>query len=100
MARDPKPAAKDLDDAALAKIWRDELNEVTAEAGVDAIEAPNPALAPVPDTTQGAKTYTVVGPNVVHDTPPGGDFTRDLKPEQEALLIESGHIIVKQQQED
>jgi hypothetical protein len=37
-------------------------------------------------------TYKVIGGSTVHDTAPGGEFTRALPMGQEALLIEGGHI--------
>lgn len=89
----------------LTKLKRDDLNEIAAEAGVpnpddlpnkdavvEAIEAPNPALAPVPEPDEGEVTYKVIGPCKVHGHAPGETFTADLNPEAEALLIESGHI--------
>lgn len=99
--------------AELAKLKRADLDKAAAEAGVpnpdelpnkeavvEAIEAPNPALAPVPEADEGEKTYEVVADRRVHDTDPGGQFTADLKPEQEALLIESGHIKIIETPED
>lgn len=104
MPTDPKAKGDELTAADLKKLKRDDLNEAAAEAGVpnpdelankdeviEAIQEPNPALAPVPDEP-GEQTYTVVGPVEVHGHKPGSDFTAELPPEQEALLIESGHI--------
>ncbi len=105
---DPKSKATAADDAAAAellKLTRDDLNEAAADAGVpnpdelpnkeaviDAIEAPNPALAPIPEPEPGEQTYKVIGPHRVHDTNPGGTFAADIAAPQLALLIESGHI--------
>jgi hypothetical protein len=97
----------------LKKLKRDELDDVAADHGVpapeelpnkdaviEAIEAPNPALAPPPPPPRTEQTYKVVGPVPVHDTKPGGEFTALLSADQEAHLIEAGHIIVKQNPED
>lgn len=94
---DPKPPA-DLD-----ALKRDQLDKVAAEAGVpdpgklpnkdaviDAIEAPNPALAVVADEAT-ERTWKVTGGSTVHDTPTGGTFAAVLTP-QIALLVEGGHI--------
>lgn len=88
----------------LKKLKRDELDKEAIKAGVpdpdelpnkdaviEAIEAPNPALAPVPDADKGEVQWTVVGPNRVHGTAPGGTFAAAESP-QIALLVESGHI--------
>jgi hypothetical protein len=99
----PDPKAAKADD--LTKLKRDDLDKAAAAAGVpnpddlpnkdavvEAIEAPNPALAPVPEPDEGEVSYQVIGPCRVHGHAPGETFTADLKPEAEALLIESGHI--------
>lgn len=105
---DKTKTALGADDAAedLARLKRAELDKLAADAGVPnpdelankdeviaAIEAPNPALAPVPDPEPGERTWKVIGPHKVHDTAPGATFTADLPAAQAALLIESGHIL-------
>jgi hypothetical protein len=88
----------------LTKLKRDDLDKIAAEAGVpnpddlpnkdavvEAIEAPNPALAPVPEADESEVEWLVIGPRRVHDTEPGGTFTATPS-EQIALLVESGHI--------
>jgi hypothetical protein len=37
--------------------------------------------------------YEVVGPRAVYETPPGGQFERELTPEQEQHLIDAGHLV-------
>jgi len=100
---DLKPVA-DLD---LEALKRDELDKVAAEVGVpnpgklpnkdaviDAIEAPNPALAPVPDPDDAPRDrgYVVTGPHGVLGYAPGDTFTATIPAEQEAFLIEVGHL--------
>lgn len=108
------------DDKDLSKLKRDELDEVAADAGVpapetlpnkeavvEAIEAPNPALAPVPEPAPdpavlapqpdpevptGEQGYEVVGDRSVLGHEPGSKFAAAIPAAQEALLIESGHI--------
>lgn len=102
-----KPKADEPTAAELKRLKRDDLNEAAAEAGVpnpdelankdeviEAMEEPNPALAPVPepDPDEGEVEWEVIGPQRVCDTPPGGKFTAALPATQRALLIESGHI--------
>ncbi len=99
---DPKPTA-----AELKKLPRDDLNEAAADAGVpdpealpnkdaviEAIEEPNPALAPLPDpdSLPRERTYTVVGVQPVFDTQPGQQFTTTMPVEQEHMLTAGGHI--------
>lgn len=55
--------------------------------------AANPALVPE-SATRTAREYTVVGKRTVRDTKPGKTFTALFTPEQEAALIEAGHIKV------
>lgn len=89
----------------LTKLKRPALDKLAAEAGVpdpgklpnkdavaEAIEAPNPALAPEPDPEPGEVEYEVIGPHPVHGTATGGKFTALIAPSQLALLMESGHI--------
>lgn len=40
------------------------------------------------------RSYRVVGPRRVFDTAPGDEFKAALHPDQEAQLIEGGHIEV------
>ncbi len=106
MSREPKTFSDDpaLPDD-LTALKRAELDKLAADAGVpnpdalptkeavaEAITAPNPALAPVPEPEPGEQTYKVIGPHRVHDTAPGGTFAADIAAPQLALLIESGHI--------
>jgi len=84
-ARDPKPTTFGEDPG----LPDDPPNK---DAVVEAAEAPNPALAPVPEPAPGEQTWKVIGPHRVCDTAPGGTFTADLPAEQKALLIEAGHI--------
>ena len=97
----------DLDGKALKALTRDELDEAATAAGVpdpealpnkgavvEAIEAPNPALAVVADPADGVheRGYEVICDRVVLDHKPGESFTAVIPAAQEALLIESGHI--------
>jgi hypothetical protein len=41
------------------------------------------------------KTYLVVGDSIVHGFAKGSTFTADLEPHEEALLIQGGHVVVK-----
>ncbi len=97
------PAADKTPDD-LTRLKRDELEKVAAKAGVpnpdalpnkdaivEAIEGPNPALAPEPEPDPGELSWKVIGPATVHDTKPGGTFAARPSP-QTALLVESGHI--------
>lgn len=54
-------------------------------------ETPNAAIVPEPEV-RGEREYTVIGKRTVHDTRPGKTFTALFTPEQEAALIEAGHI--------
>lgn len=45
------------------------------------------------------KTYRVTGGRRVRGTDPGGTFTADLLPHEEAALIQGGHIQVVRQME-
>lgn len=95
------PDAKPED---LKRLKRDELDEVAADAGVpapeqlpnkdaviDAIDAPNPALAVVPpDDVPG--TYVVTAPTAVHGHQPGEQFSMLIPADQEQLLIQSGAL--------
>lgn len=107
MARDPDPKTFADDPDELARLKRAELDKAAAKAGVpnpealpnkdaviEAIEAPNPALAPPPDHSgePRERAYKVIGPHVVLGHAPGADFSALIPPAQEALLIESGHI--------
>lgn len=65
------------------------------EAARAAKTAPNPAVVPEPEALL-PKTYTVIGPNVVYGTRPGGEFTALFTPDQEAALIQSGNIEPKE----
>ncbi len=102
MPSNPKADAKAED---LTKLKRDDLNEIAADAGVpnpdelpnkdavvDAIEAPNPALAIVPEPDEGEVEWTVTAPVEVLGHKPGSTFKADLPANQKALLVESGHI--------
>ncbi len=102
MPRNPTPPADDTPDLTNT---RDELNEAAADAGVpdpeslpnkeavlDAIEAPNPALAIVPEPDEGEVEWTVTAPVEVLGHKPGSTFKADLPANQKALLVESGHI--------
>lgn len=84
---------------------RPELEDIARDAGVpnpedmpnkealaQAIEGPNPALAPDPPAPPGERTYKVIGPRVVHATQPGGTFTATLTPAHEQSLLDAGHI--------
>lgn len=53
--------------------------------------AQNPALVPDPPVRT-AREYKVVGPRIVLGHKPGSTFTALIPEQQEALLIESGHI--------
>jgi hypothetical protein len=48
---------------------------------------------PDPPPAEGDVRYRVIGPRLVHDTPPGETFTATLAPGQESSLVEAGHII-------
>lgn len=100
MPSNPKADAKAED---LTKLKRDELDAVAADAGVpnpdelpnkeavvEAIEAPNPALAIVAEA-EGPVEYEVTAPVEVHGHKPGEKFTA-IPDKQKALLVESGHI--------
>ncbi len=107
MPSDPKPAD-------LAKLKRDELDEAATKAGVpdpealpnkeaviDAIEGPNPALAPVTAVEEPReRKYVVVGTSLVYGHARGETFKATIAAPQEALLIESGHIKRTNPQED
>ncbi len=99
---DPKQTAADL-----KKLPRDDLNDAAADAGVpdpdalpnkdaviEAIEQPNPALAPEPDpdSLPRERTYVVTGVQPVFDTAPGDEFTTTMPVEQERVLLAGGHI--------
>ncbi len=106
MPTDPKAAKADEATAAeLKRLKRDELDDVAAEAGVpnpdelpnkdavvEAIQEPNPALAPEPEPEPGEETYKVIGPHNVLGNAPGSKFTATIPADQKALLVESGHI--------
>lgn len=66
--------------------------KVAADGGAF-IERPagNPALEPEPARPV-KRTYKVTGAHPVHGTAPGETFTAALNPEQEALLLDGGHI--------
>lgn len=58
-------------------------------------DTPPSAFEPQPATRE-PRTYKVIGPHRVNGTNPGGTFTALLSPEQEAALIEGGHIRPKE----
>jgi hypothetical protein len=85
---------------------RPELEDIARDAGVpdpedlpnkqalaQAIEGPNPALAPDPPPPRGEQTYRVVGPREVLGRTRGDTFKVTLTAEHEASLVEAGHII-------
>jgi hypothetical protein len=95
----------DKDPKDLKKLTREELDAAAADAGVpapeelpnkdaviDAIDAPNPALAPIPPEDAGPGTYIVTAPTAVHGHQPGEKFSMQLPADQEALLIQSGAL--------
>lgn len=86
-----KLTREDLDDVALDRGVPDPASLPNKEAVIAAIGAPNPALAVVEPEREPVE-YEVVGPRRVHETEPGGTFTALLTAEQEAALIEGGHI--------
>lgn len=54
---------------------------------------PTQNAALVPETARREPCeYVVIGKRRVHETKPGGTFTALFTPEQEAALIEAGHI--------
>lgn len=63
------------------------------QAVIDAIHATerNPAFAPV-SAERKPTVYKVIGPHRVQGTDPGKTFVHLYTPEQEAALIEGGHI--------
>lgn len=64
-----------------------------ARAKAEKADLPNPALVPEPVAVEVAeREYKVVGPLRVHDTDPGHTFKATLSPEQEAFLVDVGHI--------
>lgn len=90
----------------------DELDKIAAKAGVPdpeglatkddvaaAIERGNPALVPEPEPGPGERTYLVIGPHVVYDTPPGQTFTATLAADHELSLIDAGHIQIQTKEE-
>ncbi len=106
MPDDKTAAAKPTADE-LAKLKRDDLDKAAADAGVanpealpnkdaviDAIEEPNPALAPEPDPDSLPRehTYEVIGVQPTFDTAPGDQFTKTIPVEQERVLLAGGHI--------
>ena len=111
---DTPKADEAMDPKALKRLPRDELDRVAADAGVpdpddlpnkdavvEAIQEPNPALAPVAENTEPVeRAYTVIGPHIVLGHQPGSEFTALIPAAQEALLIESGHIVKQQTPED
>lgn len=101
----PDTDQPDLDPRALKALKRDELDKAAAAAGVPDPEVlpnkgavidalPNPALAPVPDPDAEPRDreYVVSGPQTVLGHEPGETFTTTIPAEQEAFLIEVGHL--------
>lgn len=104
----PEPTRKELEREAKKAGVPNPEELPNKEALAEAIEQPNPALVPPPepepDPAEAAaqpepepapdeRAYQVVGrQHAVFGHAPGSKFAAAIPPDQEALLIESGHI--------